>query len=220
MERLIAVLASIASAQSAFDIKGQAQQDGSYRITSRAEITSFSDNIVVSYPVLTGLEGAPPEAQQFILDGWHAMVRSQMEKITAQVAMAGLELGLLVRGGLTRGKLYHLGGVVVGKGMVDAYKLERDVAVGARVVVDPAIQDHARLVKDEDGHWCLDFITELMLLADDTRGGAIKWAQERLVEIDASISDLNSKGLSKIGGKWEGFRDRLQYAKNTWRANS
>jgi hypothetical protein len=139
-----------------------------------------------------------------------------MEKITAQVAMAGLEVGLLVRGGLTRGKLYHRGGVVVGKAMVDAYKLERDVAVGARVVVDPAIQDHARLVRDEDGHWCLDFITELMLRADDTRGGAIKWAEGRLAEIDATIADLSSQGLAKPSANWQAFGVKLRYAKDTW----
>ena len=34
MERLIRVLAGIAEAQSNFDVRGEAQQDGSYKITS------------------------------------------------------------------------------------------------------------------------------------------------------------------------------------------
>jgi GAF domain-containing protein len=50
MGELIRVLASIADAQSAFDVKGESQSDGSYKITSRPEITTFSDHIVVSYP--------------------------------------------------------------------------------------------------------------------------------------------------------------------------
>jgi hypothetical protein len=52
MDRLIRVLAELAEAQSSFDVKGEAQQDGSYKITSPAEITTFSDNIVVSYPAV------------------------------------------------------------------------------------------------------------------------------------------------------------------------
>ena len=52
MDSLIAVLAQIAESQSSFDIKGGAQPDGSYKIISPAEITAFSDNIVVSYPLV------------------------------------------------------------------------------------------------------------------------------------------------------------------------
>src|SRR5215208_1045387 len=53
MEALIEVLVALAGAQSTFDIEGEPQKDGSYRITSRAEITTFSDHIVVSYPHIT-----------------------------------------------------------------------------------------------------------------------------------------------------------------------
>src|SRR5262249_35608049 len=48
MARLISVLVNIAGAQSAFYIKGQAQSDGSYKITVLPEMTTFSDHIVMS----------------------------------------------------------------------------------------------------------------------------------------------------------------------------
>jgi hypothetical protein len=62
MEELIAVLADLANVQSNFDIEGQPQSDGSYKITSRAEITTFSDHILVSYPRLP----KPPEIADYL----------------------------------------------------------------------------------------------------------------------------------------------------------
>jgi hypothetical protein len=143
MDSLIAVLAQIAESQSSFDIKGGAQPDGSYKITSPAEITAFSDNIVVSYPlVFEDVQGHVRElladdVRELLADGWDEMVRQQMKRITAQVVRVALDVGLLVRGGLSRGKLYHHGGVVVGAALIDAYRLERCVASCARIAVAP-----------------------------------------------------------------------------------
>jgi hypothetical protein len=79
MERLIRVLAGIAEAQSSFDVKGEAQQDGGYKITSPAEITTFSDNIVVSYPAVLGDPADP--GTTLVASGWAQMVRQQMRRI-------------------------------------------------------------------------------------------------------------------------------------------
>jgi hypothetical protein len=165
MEKLIEVLVAIADAQSNFDIKGESQADGSYKITSPAEITTFSDHIVVSYPRIVRPADVAVDLWGVISNGWAGMVREQMQKITAQVAIAGLGVGLLVRGGLSQGKLYHHGRVVVGEAMVDAYHLESKVARNARVVVSPRISDNDRLFEDMDGKRCLDYIGEMMLLA-------------------------------------------------------
>ena len=126
MGSLIDVLAGIAQSQSSFDIQGEAQKDGSYKITSPAAITTFSDNIVVSYPV--ALVNPENPITSLIAPGWAQMLRQQMQRITAQVVRVGLDVGLLVRGGLSRGRLYHQGSVVVGEAMIDAYRLERCVA--------------------------------------------------------------------------------------------
>ena len=90
MEKLIALLVAIAEAQSAFDIKGESQSDGSYKITSPAEITTFSDHIVVSYPSIAKPAEIAADLWAVISNGWAAMVREQMQKITAQVAIAAL----------------------------------------------------------------------------------------------------------------------------------
>ena len=63
-----------------------------------------------------------------------------------------LKAGALVRGGLSKGVLYHKGPILFGLGMVQAYELETTIARVPRVVVSPAV----RRVWDEafaGGHW-------------------------------------------------------------------
>jgi hypothetical protein len=79
------VLVRIAQAQSNFDIRGEAQEDGGYRIISRAKITTFSDNIVVSYPVVLGDPVDP--VTSLVSPGWAQMVRQHMQKMTVSRLM-------------------------------------------------------------------------------------------------------------------------------------
>jgi hypothetical protein len=130
--------------------------------------------------------------------------------------MAGLEVGLLMRGGLSRGKLYHHGQVVVGEAMIDAYRLESKVARTARVVVSRRIDDNDRLFTDADGERCLDYIGAMMLLAKDRHGDALAWARDKLVEIEAKITELTANGLAKEAAKWAEFRNKLRFAVETW----
>jgi len=216
LEELIGLLVRIAEGQSTFDMSGHPQADGSYKIKGQANVTTFSDNIVASFPLLVKPDDMPAEIWPVIAGGWEGMVRERMYWIAAGVALAGLDLGLLVRGGLSRGKLYHHGAVVMGEAMIDAYNLERG-AGGARVVVSDRIKDDDRLYKDDkDGRRCLDFLTPLMLLADDRHGDAKVWADGRLKMIDDTIADLNAKGRTAHAAKWISFREQLAFIKDTW----
>jgi hypothetical protein len=199
MEELVSVLVKIAEAQSDFDIDGKAQSDGSYKITTRSEITTFSDNLIVSYPCLAKPDEIAGDAWEVVAKGWNGMVREQMQNITAQVVMAALDVGLLVRGGLSRGKLYHHGGVVVGEAMVDAYCLEKNVARNPRVVVSSRVTDNDLLYTDTDQVRCLDYISAMMQLANDRHGDAKAWAQSRLAEIEKTIDALKER---KHREKW------------------
>jgi hypothetical protein len=219
MERLIRVLAGLAEAQSSFDVKGEAQQDGSYKITSPAAITTFSDNIVVSYPAVL-IDRADP-VTSVVAPGWAQMVRQQMQRITAEIVRVGLDVGLLARGGLSRGRLYHEGRVVVGEAMVDAYRLERCVAKQARVAVSPRIPDNEGVFVDADGTRCLDFFTELMLSAEHTHGDALAWARAARANIDATIETLTNSGRHKEAAIWRNFRDWLcSKVRNSWPGGS
>ena len=117
--------------------------------------SAFSDTIVISVP----------ETQSIALDLYTAVVG------TLQLCQRLLEIGALTRGGLTKGKLYHKDGVLFGRGLIDAYYLERDVSKVPRIAVNPdvamewreaygdpkglvALKDMIR--QDQDGVWFID----------------------------------------------------------------
>jgi hypothetical protein len=211
VERLIDGVTAVAHVQQRFEIKGEAQPDGGYKITGRAEITTFSDNVVVSYPLIP----ADEELAEVVSPGWEEMVRRQMQHIAARIVRVGLDdLGLLVRGGLSRGRLYHHGAVVVGEGMVDAYRVEKHVAKLARVAVSPRITDANAIFVDTDGTRCLDFFTELMIAADEAHGDALAWARSKLAQIETTANALPAS--SDVASKWRKFGETLRNKIKTW----
>ena len=83
------------------------------------EVTTFSDSAVISYP-------AEKDNLLFlILDLIHLQLDLTMDDV-------------LIRGGLTIGDLYHDGSIVYGPAMNMAYKLESQVAIYPRIIVDKA----------------------------------------------------------------------------------
>ncbi|HKO63492.1 MAG TPA: hypothetical protein VJV03_20170, partial [Pyrinomonadaceae bacterium] len=79
-------------------------------------ITAFSDSVVVT-------SGGP-----FGTAGLFATVG----------VLAGelLKRGILCRGGIARGRMYHADGILFGEALVRAYDLERHVAKMPRIVID------------------------------------------------------------------------------------
>jgi hypothetical protein len=101
--------------QSAQDIDGSPQQNGSYRIRITPEVTAFSDNIVVSYPSLGDEPSVPSEVPPHlrIEAHWAKFMCQDAIRILSGVAEMGLRIGVLIRGGFSFGQLYHDNGVVV-----------------------------------------------------------------------------------------------------------
>ena len=94
-------------------------------IQFRKTVTAFSDSIVISYDAISG------EAVDAIL---FDIMNMQID-LTAS--------GLLLRGAVTFGDVFHDGGVVVGPAMVKAYEMESSIAIYPRVIVDPGLIDFA-----------------------------------------------------------------------------
>lgn len=75
-----------------------------------------------------------------------------------------LVLGFLCRGGVAIGWTHHKDNVVFGKGMLDAYELERQVAYYPRIVLQPQVFDNVprsggprlRLQQGDDGALFID----------------------------------------------------------------
>ena len=126
------------------------------------EISTFSDSIIISYPI--DFEGG----LFFII----------MELIHLQIDL--VFYGILIRGGLSIGLLYHKENIVYGPAMNDAYYLESKCAIYPRIIIKEediikGIQktksrqhtlreeyDYVMscLKKDKDGLYCLDILRQ------------------------------------------------------------
>jgi hypothetical protein len=220
VHEFVDLLISIATIQSSEDISGEAQADGSYRLLVTPEVTTFSDNIVVSY------SGEAQEDHPKLLESmWTEIVCKDANRILAGVAEMGLRIGLLLRGGMAFGELYHQSDVVFGEALVNAYSLEKTAQV-PRVVVSDAIinklthvrpQDMAALAQDADGKWHLNYIAEMEHQAQ--RPGPMaaelsnQWRRAHLERINAEIVGLRSSSeadASRRAEKWEWFKQRFE----------
>jgi hypothetical protein len=109
---------------------------------SKLQITTFSDSVVIS--------------------GDHSDIHSIFwTSLMLQAELLGV--GVLLRGGVSKGRLVHKSNLLYGEGMLRAYALESKVAVYPRIVVDESLvaqinQNYQKIFlrKDTDGMWFLD----------------------------------------------------------------
>jgi hypothetical protein len=223
LDLLITIAAHMQSAQ---DIDGSPQQNGSYRILITPEVTVFSDNIVVSYPSLGDETSVPTEIPRHLSveAHWAKFMCQDAIRILSGVAEMGLRIGVLIRGGFSFGQLYHENGVVFGEAMVDAYQLESKHAGYPRVLVSERIikrltgipnSDRTFLLQDADGRWHLNYFAEMIRHlsngpVDDEH--ANRWKCAHLATIDAAIDAANALGDARIVEKWIWFKARFEKA--------
>jgi hypothetical protein len=125
-------------------------------------ITAFSDSVVIT-------SGGP-----FGTAGLLATV--------GVLAGEFLKRGILCRGGIARGRMYHADGILFGEALVRAYDIERDVAKTPRIVIDdnvaPAIfflidDQIPRVKRDIDGKLILNVFAHFWDRADIDAPNAI-----------------------------------------------
>ncbi len=223
------LLTRLSHAQSVEYIVGDAKEDGSYGFTITPEVTTFSDNVVVSW------RGVPEEGPvSGIASHWTEIICKDAIRIIFGVADSALQIGLLVRGSFSYGQLYHQQGVVFGEAMVDAYRLETKIANDPRIVVCDRIiskLSHERpenmldtLLRDRDGRWHLNYFTAMMRHAappsPDAWDQALAWKQRHLARIEQEIGILKvldaNDGRDRTG-KWEWFKERFEVATERFR---
>jgi hypothetical protein len=155
---LITLLTAIAEEKSTFSLDGASQPDGSYKFKIKPETTTFSDHIVASYRINW-------QDNDLLNAMMVEMYLKVAQDLVVSTARRALDIGMLVRGGVTIGRLYHSGGVVFGEGLVDAYNLESRVAIYPRIAVSSRIYarlpNRDRIAQDTDGIWYLKYLSEL-----------------------------------------------------------
>lgn len=154
LTNLLHELASWQSNASCEEINCQETPNGELGVANpneievRPAITTFSDNIVISYPIQMLHDRFGDCWLSLLL----AMIGDRIGWFSAQV----LRLDLLIRGGVTIGPLYHVNGVVIGKAMVEAYRFESKVSNYPRISVSQKVYSQIpihdyRILEDIDG---------------------------------------------------------------------
>jgi hypothetical protein len=212
---LIDLLTYVAASQSPFSLDGGSLQDGGYKLKVRPETVTFSDHIVASYPLHID-ESEPLKLL------WLDILVQDAQRIVGDIALRALKLGLLVRGGITIGKLYHANGVVFGEGMVDAYRLESGVANYPRVVISPRVFSRAstdtqrRILTDRDGIFHLNYLWRMV--GESASSGPTflsereKWKSRSVKTIDRTITRLWAAERWNEYAKWQWFKEQFNLA--------
>ncbi|WFU21026.1 hypothetical protein QA649_23175 [Bradyrhizobium sp. CB1717] len=211
LRQLIALLTKVAAQKTSFSIDGHSQPDGSYKFKVTPEVSTFSDNIVASYPIV---EPGDEKTEAILVE----MYVKVAQDFAIGVAIEALKIGMLTRGGLTIGQLYHSNGVVLGEAMVDAYNLESRVATYPRIAVSSRIYQIInrltirtdtvhRLAEDTDGIWYLRCYSEMVRrikLAERK-----SWFQSVLKTADENIAHFEARESWNELAKWSWFKRRF-----------
>jgi hypothetical protein len=104
-----------------------AGEDEENKFHDTRQISVFSDLIVISYPVYN---------EKNILNNLHKLIHS-----IYFVQEHLVPYGILLRGGITVGDLYHKDDVCIGPALIRAYELESSIAKFPRTILDKAITD-------------------------------------------------------------------------------
>jgi hypothetical protein len=202
--KLIELLTAIAEEKSEFSIDGASQPDGSYKFKITPETATFSDHIVASYR----MNWQEDERLNAIMVEMYVKVA---QDLLISAARRALDIGMLVRGGMTIGKLHHSGSVVFGGALVDAYRLESRVAIYPRVAVSSRIysrlSNRDRIAQDTDGIWYLKYLSELSrnIQADDRE----PWLKRCTETIRGHVTNFEQREMWSEFAKWSWFEKKF-----------
>ncbi|WP_454862264.1 hypothetical protein [Peribacillus frigoritolerans] len=171
----------------------------------KVEVTQFSDSLVISRPYHDSN------------DLWQIIMNLDLVQKTL-----ARDVGIMIRGGLTTGKLYHKGSISFGPAFVDAYDLENKVAKNPRIIIDPKllepngdeINDYrmdmlkkSNLKEDVDGHYFINFLGGYFAepVATEAAKKLKKYAELEL----ANIREVNKQTVS-IREKMEWMLDYIE----------
>lgn len=191
---------------------GHSGRLGEIRISP--EFSAFSDHFIASYRL-------PDDQNLSEKYFWLNLFLQEAQRIIGMVSFRALELGLLVRGGITIGNLHHESGVIFGKGLVEAYEIESKVAIYPRIVVGPKIYHEAssdmksKICQDKDGIWYLNYFREMSRHALELNEGnsnerSVEWYQAMQRMFNKNIDFLENDGKLKEMQKWVWFVDKIE----------
>lgn len=209
--QILELLSSLSELRGEFAAMGP-NNDGKISITPT--ISTFSDSIVISYPLKATIAPLEVDEQMAI----PSVIARQAQFLIAKIAAMALRFGFLVRGGATIGDLYHAGGVVFGKACLDAYDIETRTSHYPRVVLSQEILKRTTMkdgleesvIKDEDdGLYHFDYFRILarrdVIPSDSRDAGEDGWIESVNGVVDRRRVQLASEEKLDALAKWNWF---------------
>ena len=83
-----------------------------------------------------------------------------------ELALRLLQQGLLIRGGISKGDLFHAGAAIFGPAFIEAYRLESNVANFPRVILGAEVYSDVVRYGNDDDRWKHDFASDLRFSDD------------------------------------------------------
>jgi hypothetical protein len=209
--RLLTLLLAISAMRGEFSNDSDPPGENMSAIRLRPTITTFSDHIVASYPMSRINFGLDEQTTV-------GMVLGDVILRVARIAAAALRYGFLIRGGISRGKLYHSSGVVFGPAMIEAYELESRTAIYPRIVLSPSLARSLgqNVHREHDGIASIDYVSFMLgssAAPGDGHATHVKvWFDEIVPIIKSTITSLENDGKIKALSKWVWFSKQFSDA--------
>ena len=153
-------------------------------------IAAFSDHIVISF--------------LYDRDGFDSIIEC-IFYVLIDLCRDAMNYGILLRGAITKGLLYHKGQVILGEALVEAYNLESKEAKYPRIILSPSIAEivspeQIRNIKmDSDGFYFIDWLEDI--LGDRLNNFETKKEYQNIIELNLNKHINNSR----IIAKWRWF---------------
>ena len=206
-ENMLKLFTELATWSGEFSIRVKPQENGN-SIQVRPAVSTFSDHIILTYPISS--------LKEHNID-WAVLIF--LQKIISKIAIQSLQREFLLRGGITIGSLYHSQGVVFGETLIEAVNLESNIANYPRIVVSPKALQYFQIIQnsglnafieDFDGISYFDYlrngITECSTIGDGFVTGFKHWVNEASLIIWNNVADFKQKGELKKLAKWIWFK--------------
>lgn len=208
---LIKLLSYMTSLRGDCDLKTRTEE-GLIISDIRPTVSTFSDLIVISYPVET-LQTVNVRSSL----GQGVMLA---QGYLAYLAAEAMKLGFLIRGGATVGPLHHEGGVILGPGLIDAYQLESGIAHHPRIAVSRNLVERVKFpllpltfLKDEDGETHLNYFIGMIMRSGEIEESRAAWLEGAHQTIRGNIARFEEAGDQYVIEKWVWFEKQLEEAR-------
>ncbi|MCC2626088.1 MAG: hypothetical protein K0R14_1961 [Burkholderiales bacterium] len=198
-------------------------KDGNVNYQIAPAFTAVSDSIIISYSISTGNEN---------IDNPHFHL-NQLMRLISWIAAQALKKGFLIRGGISKGEMYHKNEIFFGKAYIEAYNLESKCANYPRVLISNKMieynsknNDRPLFIEDTDGMYRLNYLPEMIFNNSEKMGyGLSSQALKAQIKEYENIINKNIAPIlpskepllpEKEMGKWKWFSHQFNLARDYW----